>query len=172
MAKTLIGIALIIVLIGVTFLLYHIRSKQVSDAKDYSRVTLDSSFIDFKNEVADLARDNGSILTSDINYEVIAMNRKLINDSISDAYYGLPAARDVVIGLARNFTEKRFKDKEEIAKMINLEDYLFLDAYWTWEVLLYKLTKVHGDQVIPYLQKQYNITEKRKVTDYKWENGV
>ena len=171
MAKTLIGIALIIVLIGVTFLLYHIRSKQVSDAKDYSRVTLDSSFIDFKNEVADLARDNGSILTSDINYEVIAMNRKLINDSISDAYYGLPAARDVVIGLARNFTEKRFKDKEEIAKMINLEDYLFLDAYWTWEVLLYKLTKVHGDQVIPYLQKQYNITEKRKVTDYKWENG-
>lgn len=171
MAQFIIGAIVVIVLVVITFILYKIRANQVSDAADYSRITLDSTFTEFKNEVADLSRDNGSVLTSDINYEVIAKNRKLINDSVADAYYGLPVARDVVISLARNFAERKFKDKSEVAKMIDLEDYLFLDAYWIWEVLLYKLSKVHGRNVIQYLQRQYNITEKRKVTDYNWENG-
>lgn len=167
----IITILAIVLPAALVYVLLRFRASQVSDIADFNRVTLDSTFNEFKNEVADLARDNGSILTSDVNYEVIAKNRKMINDSITDAYYGLPAARDVVIGLARNYAELKFPDKESIKEMIDFDNYLFLDTYWIWEVLLYKLSKVHGAYVIPYLQRTYNIAEKKEVVDYKWVNG-
>lgn len=167
----LITLAAIAIPAIIVFFLFKFRASQVSDVSDYNRLTLDSTFTEFKNEVADLARDNGSILTSDMNYEIIAKNRKMVNDSVSDAYYGIPAARDVVIGLARNYAETRFKDKESIAEMIDFDNYLFLDTYWIWEILLYKLSKVQGGYVIQYLQKTYNIAEKKTVIDYKWVNG-
>lgn len=150
---------------------YKIRSNQVSDSIDYRRVTLDSTFQEFKNEVAELSRDNGSVLVSDINYEVIAKNRKLINDSLTDAYFGIPAARDVVIGLARNYVEKKFPDKKSIRDMIDFEDYEFLDAIWIWEILIYKLMKKHDKYVIQYLEETYHISELKHKVIYKWVNG-
>ena len=114
MASIILGVVAFIIVTASTIIFYKARASQVPDVVAQDRPTLDSTFHEFKNEIADLAKDNGSILTSDINYEIISKNRKLINDSIADAYHGVPAARDVVIGLARNFAERRFRDKAEI----------------------------------------------------------
>ncbi|MBQ2885830.1 MAG: hypothetical protein IJE43_19065 [Alphaproteobacteria bacterium] len=171
MASIILGVVAFIIVTASTIIFYKARASQVPDVVAQDRPTLDSTFHEFKNEIADLAKDNGSILTSDINYEIISKNRKLINDSIADAYHGVPAARDVVIGLARNFAERRFRDKAEIMEMINFEDYEFLDSYWIWELLLYRLSKIHGQYVIPYLEETYHITELKEKPKYKEVNG-
>lgn len=153
-----------VILASVTFLLYKKRRGQVSDSRDYNRITLESLIKEFKGEVADLTKEDSSILVSDINYEIIARERKKIIDAIPAAAQGIPWAYGVVEGLARNFVEKKFKTKEELLNVVDFDSYTTLGSMWQWEILLYKLSKKHGKKVVRYLEDTYEITKQHVKT--------
>lgn len=169
---TIIGvIAITGIFCVVTVLLYTKRKHQIPDSRDIERVTFDTLLQEFKNEVAEITRDNSQVLVSDLNYEVIARNRKRIIDAIPDASYGIGSARAIVIALARNFLEKRFDTKEEMMEVVDLEDVNCMEPYYQWEILLYKLQKKYGKAVLRHLQDTYDIARLREIKTYEYKNG-
>ena len=165
MAQVVLGIIVLCILAGATFLLYKRRQNERPDLEQYTKVSIDSLLKVIKVELSEMIKDDDMLMTNDINYEAIIRNKRRVEIALTDCVYGIEKAKDVVIALIRDILERELPDMESVNEVYDFEYLMGLPPMVKFEVLLYKLRKVHGKRVIQYIDDKYEISAMRVVND-------
>lgn len=163
MVQVALGLLAAVVLIGVTYALYKHRANEVSESMVYDRPTMESLLREFKNEMADVSRENEIIMAGDRSYEAVCNNQERIEWANEHSVYGIPAAREVIIALAHNFLERRLPTRDDCVEVIDFDNPMALESQVKWELLIMILRKSQGKNVIRYLEDTYHITEPKEI---------
>ncbi len=153
----------VIILLSVTFILYKRRAGEKPEIENYDRITLDSLLRVVKNEMAEISKDNELYVHGDAMYEAVIRNKRRIAKALTESVYGIPAQRQVVIGLIRNVLERELPTRNSVLSVIDFDNPTFLDPQIKWEILLERLKSKHGRKIIRYLEDKYHISELRNM---------
>ena len=163
MAQIGIGVCVFIILGIITFLLYKHRANEESEYVDYGKVTIESLLKLVKDEMAELLRENDSVISTDAGYEAYYRNKRRIELANTNSVYGIPADRQVVIALIHDIIERECPTREKCLEVIDFDNAVTLESQVKWEILLLRLSKREGKKVIGYLDDVYNISAQHPV---------
>lgn len=171
MAQVVIFCVVAAVLGAITFLLYRKRKNERPDLQYVDKMSMDKLFTILKQEMAEMVRDDNTILASDENYEAIMRTTRKAEVALTDCVYGILNAKIVVLGLIRDVVEREIKTLEDADLVVKFSNLDGLNPQAKWEILVYRLKKKFRANknlgyeqldVIYYLDAKYNISDNRK----------
>lgn len=166
MSQIGLGIIAFIVIVIVLVILYYKRKGERPDL-EYENDWSFSKLLDLvKVSIVETVKDDDDVyIGNDIQYEAIMRSKLRLRKCLNDATYGIAEARNTVIALIRSIVEQHITEYELACQVLGSSSVFYLQPNIKWEVLLYKLQKVHGKDVIEYLESKYNISADRIVAD-------
>lgn len=166
MVQIILGLITLGVLGAGTFFLYRMRKNERPDLDYVDRKSIDSLLGIVKREMAELIKDDDMIITNDIHFEAISRNRRRIETALTECIHGIKNAKRIVIAQIREIVERELPKERDVYDVIDFREMEFLEPYYKWEILIYKLKKrIPSGKVMHYLQDTYGIVNERKVVD-------
>ena len=166
MVQVILGIIALAVLGAGTFFMYRMRKNERPDLDYVDRMSIDTLLSTVKREMAELIKDDDMVITNDIHFEAISRNRRRIETALTDCIYGIKNAKRIVIAQIREIVERELPKERDVYDVIDFREMEFLEPYYKWEILIYKLKKrIPSKKVMHYLQDTYGIANERKIVD-------
>ena len=163
MVQIVLSIVCIVVLGIITFLIYRARVNERPDLDYVNKITIDSLGELVSQELAELVRDDDLIVASDLRYEAIHKNKKVIADAIDQCVYGVEKSKNIVLAQIRYILERELETVEDCLEVVDFSDVLYLEPNIQWEILIYQVKRSHRTDPMGYLCKKYNLSEEREV---------
>lgn len=172
MVQIVLSIVCIAVLAIITFVWYRIRKNERPDLDYTLKITVDSLGEMVSQELAELVRDDDLIVASDIKFEAIRKNKKVIADAIDQCIYGVEKAKNVVLAQIRYILERELETEQDCCEVVDFSDVLYLEPNIQWEVLMYITKKKERQFPMGYLNKKYKLSEEREIPNEIYPDQV
>lgn len=166
MVQVILGLITLAILAGGTFLFYKFRKTERPDLDYVERVSLESLLGVIKREMAELIKDDDLIITNDIHFEAISRNKRRLEVALTECIHGIRGAVKMVTAQIREIVERELPTERDVYDVINFSEMEFLEPYYKWEILIYKLKKrIPDGKVIHYLNSEYKLSQERMLVD-------
>lgn len=148
-------VATCVVLAVLFFLRYRRAKKNEVDYYYNTTMTFDKLFIEVKNTLADLVKEESFAGMTEQEYDNAFKRRTRVQDALKKCVYGIDSAKIIVIDLIREIIIEHLPDKETIQNVVQLEG-LYVDPRIQFEVLLYKYKKLYRRDALSKLIEKYS----------------
>lgn len=166
MVQIVLGLIALAVVAGITFFIYRMRKSERPDLDYLERVSLDSLLGVVKREMAELIRDDDLVITNDLHFEAISRIKRRIKIAQDDSINGIKSAKKIIIAQIREIVERELPTVKDVYDVIGFNELNFLEPYYKWEILIYKLKKrIPSGKVIHYLDSEYALSKERMIID-------
>lgn len=172
MVQIVLSLVCIAVLAIVTFIWLRMRKNERPDLDYTTKITIDSLGEQVSQELAELVRDDDLIVASDMRYEAIHKNKKVIADAIDQCIYGVEKAKNVVLAQIRYILERELETEQDCCEVVDFTDLLYLEPNIQWEVLIYLVKKKHRASPMSYINSKYKLSEEREVQNEFYPDQV
>lgn len=170
------GISLV-VLLGITVLMYSKRKYQRKDVHREDRLTIDSLVEKSKRGIVDMMNDSEVYGASGEEFDSLYKRQQRIKKARNDCVYGIPKAKVLMKSLIAGIIQDILPDDDSVDTVIDLNG-KFIDRMIKFEILAHFLCqrKDIGKNLIDYLFTKYKVdTVKYDIEDgtvphYKWSN--
>lgn len=163
MVQVVLSLIVLTVLSVVVFLIYQMRKNERPDLDYLEKRTIDSLGEIVVKDLAELVRDDDLSLTSDLRYEAISKNKRIIANALDDCIYGVAKAKNIVISQIRYILERELPKVEDCNEVIDFREIQFLEPNIQWDILMYLVRRNHRSRPMRYLYDKYNIGAERPI---------
>lgn len=172
MVQIVLSLVCIAVLAIITFIWLRMRKNERPDLDYTTKITIESLGEQVSQELAELVRDDDLIVASDLRYEAIHKNKKVIADAIDQCIYGVEKAKNVVLAQIRYILERELENERDCCEVVDFTDLLYLEPNVQWEVLIYLVKKKHRSSPMAYLNSKYKLSEERDIPNEFYPDQV
>lgn len=158
-------IIVIIILVGVTYLIWLKQRHSASELAVDSINSFDSLVRIVLRDYTEVIKMDRGIRYRDWEYEAARKNKEVISKSLKKCVSGDNNAKKIVLKVTRDIIEKHLLTLEDCNKIFDFTNILNLTPEQKFEILTYELSKVHGKNVMRYLNSIYHFVDLRIV----WE---
>jgi pilus assembly protein CpaF len=163
MVQIVLSIIAIVVLAGITFLMYRSRKNERPSAEYSSRITVESLGELVSQELAELVRDDDLVITNDKHFEALSYKKRTLAKALDECIYGVEKAKNVVLSHIRYIIERELPEVEDCLEVVEFKDIFYEDPNIQWEVLIYMVKKKHKTDPMAYLCDKYGLDQERDI---------
>ena len=164
MVQVVLTIVVLIVLAGVTFLIYRARVNERPDISYTNKFTIDDLGELISQELAEMVRDDDLIIThDDATYQAITNVKRNLAKALDECIYGVEKSKRLVLQQIRSMCEQELPTVEDCKELYDFDDLLYLEPNVQWETLIYFVKKEHRSDCMSYLCGKYGWAEERDI---------
>lgn len=172
MVQIVLSLICIAVLTIITVIWVRMRMKERPDLDYTTKITIESLGEMVSQELAEMVRDDDLIVASDLRYEAIHKNKKVIADAIDQCIYGVEKAKNVVLAQIRYILERELENEQDCCEVVDFSDLLYLEPNIQWEVLIYLVKKKDRQSPMGYINSKYHLSEEREIKNEFYPDQV
>lgn len=172
MVQIVLSLICIAVLTIITVIWVRMRMKERPDLDYTTKITIESLGEMVSQELAEMVRDDDLIVASDLRYEAIHKNKKVIADAIDQCIYGVEKAKNVVLAQIRYILERELENEQDCYEVIDFSDLLYLEPNVQWEVLIYLVKKKDRQSPMGYINSKYHLSEEKEIKNEFYPDQV
>lgn len=172
MVQIVLSLICIAVLTIITVIWVRMRMKERPDLDYTTKITIESLGEMVSQELAEMVRDDDLIVASDLRYEAIHKNKKVIADAIDQCIYGVEKAKNVVLAQIRYILERELENEQDCCEVVDFSDLLYLEPNVQWEVLIYLVKKKDRQSPMGYINSKYHLSEEKEIKNEFYPDQV
>lgn len=172
MVQIVLSLVCIAVLTIITVIWVRMRMKERPDLDYTTKITIESLGEMVSQELAEMVRDDDLIVASDLRYEAIHKNKKVIADAIDQCIYGVEKAKNVVLAQIRYILERELENEQDCCEVVDFSDLLYLEPNVQWEVLIYLVKKKDRQSPMGYINSKYHLSEEKEIKNEFYPDQV
>lgn len=163
MVQIVLTIIVLLVLAGVTYLLYRSRSNERPSAEYSQRITIESLGELISQELSELVRDDDLMITSDTHFQAMAHKKRALAKALDECIYGVEKAKNVVLSNIRYIIERELPEVRDCLEVVDFNSIYYTDPDVQWELLIYLVKKHHKMNPMAYLCEKYGLAIERDI---------
>ena len=148
---------------GITFILYKKRSNEVSELTLAGSNSFEKLVKIVLKDCTEIIKLDRGLVYKDVEYEASRRNKERVAEALKKCVYGEENAKKVVMSTMRDIIAKHLPDLEHCNNIIDFTNLAVLTPEQKFEIIIYELRKVHGKDVIKYLNSIYRFSDPREI---------
>lgn len=157
MAQIVLGIVVLSLLAGGTFLFYLKRKHERPEELSYMQKDINYLLRVVKKEMVENTKGAQKSISN--HYDAQKRIRRKVMKALEEAPYNVPWAVDVVVAMIRDIVVREVPTMEDANVVYPFNEPWLLDPSMKFRLLCYRLKKKVGDEVIGYLERTYHISD-------------
>jgi pilus assembly protein CpaF len=164
--KTIIPFIIVIgVLSLITYILWKRRASEVSELHISGSNSLDKLAKIVSKDSTEIIKIDRGLVYKDVEYEASRKNKETVAKAFKKCVYGEENAKRITMSTYRDIIAKHLPTVEECNKIIDFKHMELLTPEQKFEIIIYELRKIHGKNVMKYLNEIYKFSDEKEMPD-------